>query len=95
MPQTAYLCTGKDCRKRAGDTEALRELLEEAGLQCETVRCQKLCKGAVVGLTVDGTLQWFGKLRGKEGRKALRRFLRKGDGPLWKLRDKKRAGKLR
>jgi hypothetical protein len=91
----AYLCEGKDCRKRAKDTEALREIFEEAGLRCERVRCQKICNAPVVGLKIDGTMQWFAKVRGKSGRKALRRFLRTGDGPLRKLRSKKRSGKLR
>ena len=95
MPGTAYLCEGKDCRKRSPETAALRELLEDAGLSCELVRCQKICKAPVVGLTINGTVQWFGKVRGKSGRKALRRFLRTGDGPLRKLRSKKRSGKLR
>lgn len=92
---TAYLCEGKDCRKRDKDSDALREILEEAGLRCERVRCQKICKAPVVGLTIDGSVQWFAKVRGKSGRKAMRRFLRSGDGPLRKLRNKKRSGKLR
>ena len=92
---TAYLCQGKDCRKRAKDNDALRELLEDAGLSCEQVRCQKICKAPVVGLIIDGSVQWFGKVRGKAGRKALHRFLRTGDGPLRKLRSKKRSGKVR
>lgn len=95
QPAPAYLCTGSDCRKRAGDAAALRAVLDDAGVPIEEVRCQKLCKGPVVGLVIDDTVQWFGKLRGKGGRKALRRFLKKGDGPLWKMRDKKRAGKMR
>ena len=91
----AYLCAGKDCRKHAGDSARLQALLEDAGHTCEAVRCQKICTGPVVGLTVDGSIEWFAKVRGKKGRKALRRFLESGDGPLRKLRKKKRSGKLR
>ena len=95
MSGTAYLCAGKDCRKRSSDTARLRALLQDAGLTCEAVRCQKICTGPVVGLTIDGSVEWFAKVRGKPGRKALRRFLKSGDGPLRKLRKKKRSGKLR
>lgn len=95
MSDTAYLCFGKDCRKRSDDTEKLQSLLEGAGLTCKRVGCQKICKGPVVGFTVDGTLEWFGKVRGKSGRDALLRFVDRGDGPLRKHRRKKRSGKLR
>lgn len=95
MSDTAYLCFGKDCRKRSDDTVKLEALLEGEGFACERVGCQKICKGPVVGLTVDGTLEWFAKVRGKAGREALRRFVERGGGPLRKHRKKKRSGKLR
>jgi hypothetical protein len=95
VAEAAYLCTGKDCRKRADDIDALHEVLDAAGVRVERVRCQKICRSPVLGLVVDGRLSWFAKLRGKSGRKALRRFLSEGTGPLRKLRVKKRAGKLR
>ncbi|MCB9519836.1 MAG: hypothetical protein H6699_03045 [Myxococcales bacterium] len=95
MSETAYLCFGKDCRKHLSDTEKLQSLLEGHGLKCTRVSCQKLCSGPVVGLTVDGTLEWFAKVRKEKGRQALLRFLTRGDGPLRKRRKKKRSGKLR
>ena len=61
----------------------------------DTGICQKICKAPVVGLSLDGSVEWFAKVRGKSGRKALRRFLRTGAGPMRKLRSKKRSGKLR
>ena len=94
MAETAYLCTGKDCRKRADDIDALQEVLDRFGVRVERVRCQKICRSPVVGLVVEGRLSWFAKLRGKSGRKALKRFLHDGTGPLRKLRVKKRSGKL-
>ena len=95
MSEVAYLCAGKDCRKRAGEREKLQELLEGLGLRCEIVGCQKICKAPVVGLRRGGALTWYAKLRGKSARKALRRFLDDGTGPLKKHRVKKREGKLR
>lgn len=95
VSDTAYLCFGKDCRKRSSDIEKLEAVLEEAGFACERVGCQKICSGPVVGLTVEGTLEWFEKVRGKAGREALRRFIERGDGPLRKRRKPKRSGRLR
>lgn len=95
VTKTAYVCFGKDCRKRASDTEKLEGVLEDAGFACQRVRCQKICKGPVVGFEVDGTLEWFAKVRGRSGRDALARFVERGDGPLRKLRKKKRSGRLR
>lgn len=94
--EAVYLCRGKDCRKRGSALQSLVEVLEERGIERKYVRCQKICSGPVLGVVVEGELQWFEKLRGKEARRALKRYLKSGRrGPLWKHRVKKRAGKLR
>lgn len=96
MVKLAHVCDGKDCRKRGDDTETIVSILEAAGVTWEPVRCQKICSGPVLGLVVSGKLQWFEKLRGKDARRALRRFLSGGKSkPLWKHRVRSRAGKLR
>jgi (2Fe-2S) ferredoxin len=90
------LCIGKDCRKRSGALHALEDLLDDRGITWKTVRCQKICSGPVLGLVAEGKLQWFEKLRGKDARKALERYLDRGRlDALWKRRVKKRAGKRR
>jgi len=91
----AYLCRGSDCRKHS-DSEKLGELLDEEGVSWSRVRCQKVCKAPVVGVETDGTVEWFAKVRGKEGRRRLRKLLqgKKAKG-LKGNRVQKRSGKLR
>jgi hypothetical protein len=91
-----YVCAGDDCRKRKSDRKKLRGAVAEVATVVP-VRCQKVCKGPVVGLEVDGTMQWFGKVRGKAARNALAVLVQTGDIPpeLRPHRTKKRRGKLR
>lgn len=93
---SVYICAGSDCRERKADLKRLRGAI--ADLVGEVpVGCQKLCEGPVVGLTVDGTIEWFRKVRGKKPRRALVELLGTGAVPraLEKRRSKKRSGKLR
>ena len=69
---TVYLCTGKDCRRSSGHEELAGSL---AGDLVVEVRCQKICKGPVAGLEVDGRLEWFRSLRKAKARKALGRLV--------------------
>lgn len=96
MTAHCYLCTGKHCGREAAFDKLVAELEDVA--EVETVRCQKVCTGPVVGLEVDGRLQWFARVRKPKTRKALRRLLRAG-GPvpdrLAGRRVAKRAGRLR
>ncbi len=59
--------------------------------------CQKVCKGPVVGLDVDGELQWFRKMDSGKAVDALQDFVDEGRlaKPLKRRRDPKRAGKRR
>ena len=93
---TAYLCTGKSCRKKKADYCALRDQLE----QCTEVRevgCQKCCSGPVVGIEVRGRIEWFSKLRTGSRRRDLLDAVRDGTmaKSLKKRREKKRSGKVR
>ena len=94
-PPKVYICVGKDCRK---SDSSLHKLLGDLPVcRVEEVRCQKICKGPVIGAQVGGTLHWFKKLRGHVVRSALREALTSKRIPkvLRAHHIKKRAGKLR
>ena len=91
-----YVCRGGDCRKKRGRRAALIEALQGHAEVCE-VRCQKICKGPVFGLEIDGALQWFAGNTGAKEREQAVRLLTRGKVArgLSKRRVKRRAGKLR
>ena len=93
---TAYLCTGKACRKKKADNRALRDELEQYTEVLE-VGCQKCCSGPVVGIEVRGRIEWFSKLRTGSRRRDLLDAVRDGTmaKSLKKRREKKRSGKVR
>lgn len=89
------VCVGSDCRKADGH-RALRVVLDEVDVR--PVSCQKICKGPVAGVEVDGRLEWFKRLRGPKSQRALLRLVRRGGplpGRLRKRRVPKRSGRLR
>lgn len=97
-PPTVYVCVGGDCRKgRPNAHRKLRDGLERAGADVRPVRCQKVCKGPVVGVRVGGDLHWLRRVAGRALRADLLRLLQTGRWPkaLKKRRVKKRRGKLR
>lgn len=96
MPVIVYVCNGSSCKKHKRKNKAIREALEGDAV-IESVGCQKICKGPVVGLVVDGTLQWFRKVNAKGNLEALRKVVRGKRLPksLAQKRVKKRKGKLR
>lgn len=93
---TVFLCQGGKCRE-ARDAHPEVETLTAAHGRVEQVRCQKVCDGPVVGIKVQGTLQWFERIDTPKSLAALADLLRTGtmEKPLRKRRCKKRAGKLR
>ena len=93
---TVYLCKGSDCRRRSAERDSLVKSIGTLA-EVEPVRCQKICKGPVVGLEVDGKVEWFKSVRTMKARRALKRFLtsQRRDKRLFDRRVKKRAGKLR
>ena len=95
MP-TFFVCHGSDCRKRRKEFNAVVESLAEEGRVCP-VKCQKICKGPVVGMNIEGRIEWFSKLRTKQSRQHLIAFIRQGElsKRLWDRVKKKRRGKLR
>jgi hypothetical protein len=97
MPRpTVFLCRGSTCRHHTA-YRGLRERLSEVALVL-AVRCQHICRGPVAGAAVNGSLEWFARLRSA---KAQRRFvdLVAGSGTLRhsleKRRVAKRTGKMR
>ena len=96
MTKKVLVCVGKSCRKRKA---ALRRVLAAIPdeLPVAEVRCQNICSGPVVGLKVDGTWEWYKKLRKERHVDALRRTLEGGeiDAGLSARRVKKRSGKRR
>jgi hypothetical protein len=91
-----FLCSGSDCRKPKKARSRLIEVLDGRA-QVVSVGCQKVCHGPVIGMELDGRLEWFEELRGREARRALEAWLDDGslDKALDRKRVKKRAGKRR
>lgn len=72
------MCHGKDCSKNDQRLCALVDALAGQG-EVVPVQCQKICKGPVVGLEVDGQIEWFSKLNDKKSRRQLTLFLVSGE----------------
>ncbi len=91
-----YVCRGSDCRKKRAKRAALIDELELHAEVCE-VRCQKICRGPVFGLELDGELQWFSGNTGSKERKQAAQLVTNGKvaRSLAKRRSKRRAGKMR
>jgi hypothetical protein len=96
MQPKVLLCLGSDCQKRKRKHSALAEAVRKCAT-IEKVSCQKICKGPVAGVYVDGRLEWFRRLESKKSRKRLVELLAKEHmhKKLKKRRVKKRSGRLR
>ena len=72
-----YVCTGSDCRKRA---KGLRSITEQLGdVEICAVKCQKICKGPVIGVEVQGRLVWFSKLKDTKLQKQFMHLIQTGE----------------
>lgn len=87
------------CRK-CKRHDCLVDILEQHDhdLEVRDVRCQKICHGPVVGLEVDGRMEWFERVDDIRSIAALLRLVRRPDRakipkPLRKHRVKKRSGR--
>ena len=97
MPRpTVLVCRGKNCVERKKARQRLEQALGEVA-EVERVGCQKICSGPVVGVQIEGQLEWFRRIRGSKSRRAVVELLaeQKLDKRLRKRRAKKRSGKLR
>ncbi len=93
---TVYVCRGADCRSRKRKWGALLEVLDPVATVKE-VPCQRICDAPVVGLEVDGCMEWFSEVETAKARAALVTLVTGGElkKPLRKRLNKKRQGKLR
>jgi hypothetical protein len=64
-----YVCTDKDCRRDEGYAELVKAL--QATGRVREVDCQDLCDGPVAGVTIDGRVEWFEKVRKERARQAV------------------------
>jgi hypothetical protein len=87
------------CRK-CKRQDCLVDILEQHDhdLVVRNVRCQKICHGPVVGLEVDGRMEWFERVDDIRSIAALLLLVRRTDRtkipkPLRKHRVKKRSGR--
>ena len=89
------VCRGKCCVKRGAYAKLLADVADVADVQL--VRCQKICKGPVVGTEIGGELERFRRVRGPKSRRAVVRLLRDGklQRRLLRRRVRGRSGQLR
>ena len=77
MKTKLRFCKGKDCRKyRKGVYKLLAEVEDLA--MTDTIKCQDICKGAVIVVQTKQHRYWMKKMTGKENRANLRSFLLNG-----------------
>lgn len=91
-----YLCRGSSCRHHAAHDHLRQQL--HAVADVSEVRCQRICRGPVAGANVNGSLEWFERVRSEKVQRRLIEWVT-GIGrmrhSLEKRRVAKRAGKLR
>ncbi len=93
---TAFVCEGKKCSRTCDHDALLRGLSKVSDVHL--VRCQKICHGSVVGVPLDGKLQWFERIDTAKLCVHMKRAARAGRrrdlaAPLKKRRLKKLAGR--
>ncbi len=95
--QPILVCTGSHCRKALERSDRVEETLSRLPVVVERVRCQKVCKGPVLGTSVDGTWLWFRRMSSRKALGALETLVEEGvlSKPLLRRVDRKRAGKRR
>ena len=93
---TVFVCHGSRCRRHEAHDELRERLGSVADLSA--VRCQRICRGPVAGAAVNGSLEWFERLRSKKVQVQLVDLVA-GSGRmrhnLEKRRVAKRSGRLR
>ena len=87
------------CRKCKGHDCVLQFLEEMTDAEVQVVRCQKVCDGALVGLHVNGQMEWFARVAKPKPLVAIAAVLAgRGDArrlrkPLAKRRVRKLSGR--
>lgn len=73
------------CRKCSGRKPLVAYLREHTEATVKEVGCQKICTQPVAAVRIDGTLTWFGGLKGGKRRKAFGALVVAADGSRPKL----------
>ena len=93
---TVFVCHGSTCRHEKGFHELSDRLTGVADIA--VVRCQRICEGPVAGAAVNGSLEWFERVRSEKVQTHLVDLVA-GNGrlrhSLEKRRVAKRSGRLR
>ncbi|MEM8608799.1 MAG: hypothetical protein AAGF92_16965 [Myxococcota bacterium] len=95
MKPTVYICSGSSCSKRKKTAKKLAAALEPVA-SIKRVKCQKICKGPVLGIENGAPVQWFRSCADDDEKDLVRVAV--GRKPSKSLRKKvaaKRGGKLR
>jgi hypothetical protein len=90
----AYVCQGSKCRKACAHDQLLRSLTKVCDVHL--VRCQKICHGSVVAVSLGRHLEWFERIDSAKAGVSLKQTVEKGKRKqlppgLKKRRIKKRA----
>lgn len=91
------LCTGSHCRKALRKHGQLEGVLERLPVAVTRVGCQKVCRGPLVGITIEGQLEWFERMRTRKAAEALALLVEHGElaKRLEKRRNASRSGRRR
>ena len=85
------------CRNCKGHEALCRGLRRATSAEIGEVGCQKVCRGPVAGIVINGRREWFGRLRKPKHVRKLARLVvgggRKVPGSLEKRRLVKRSGR--
>jgi hypothetical protein len=95
LAMTVTMTVCRKCKNHDCLTDILRT---HADVSLQLVKCQKICHGPVVGLPIDGRMEWFERVDGVKEIAALVRMTHRGKTdaipkPLKKRRVKKRSGR--
>ena len=90
----AYVCQGSKCRRACAHDQLLRSLTKVSDVRL--VRCQKICHGSVVAVSLGKHLEWFERIDSAKAGVSLKQTIQKGKRKkltpaLKKRRLKKRA----
>ena len=91
------LCKGSSCRKALARDARLEKMVAALDVDVSRVGCQKICKGPVVGVRIDGSWEWFARVDTGKAVEALGDLVAEGRlrKRLAKRHVRKRSGRLR
>jgi hypothetical protein len=60
MRPIVYVCQGKKCSRACAHDALLRSLCKVSDVRL--IECQKICRGSVIGVTLDDHIEWFERI---------------------------------